>query len=113
MYSPSPPEPSSQYTPPRMQPRFVPTLTEVVHVPVSPSASPQHEVLSVEQQELLIHRVMQRVDAAVSRRLSDALTELVSAHTARLIPLLHQEIEAVVRTCVSEAIAQELHGQST
>jgi hypothetical protein len=88
-------------------------LTEVVHVPVPTRASPQHEVLSVEQQELLIHRVMQRVDAAVSRRLSDALTELVSAHTARLIPLLHQEIEALVRTCVSEAIAQELQGQST
>ncbi len=92
----------------RTPPRFVPTLTEVV-VPVeAPVAAPAQFEFSQEMQEQLVHRVMQRVDLILNRRLQEALSDLVNAHTQSLEPLLRQEIELVVRDAVSSAVAQEL-----
>ncbi len=91
---------------PRTPPRYVPTLTEVVQ----PAAMPEDgAAVSLEQlQEQVIHRVMQRVDLSLERRLREAIASLVLEHTRNLGPLLREEIELVVRQSVTEAVAQEL-----
>ena len=95
---------------PRTPPRYVPTLTEVVQ----PAAAPEDgAAISLEQlQEQVIHRVMQRVDLSLERRLREAIATLVLEHTRNLGPLLREEIELVVRQSVSDAVAQELVGRS-
>lgn len=95
---------------PRTPPRYVPTLTEVVQ----PAAAPEDgAAVSLEQlQEQVIHRVMQRVDLSLERRLREAIATLVLEHTRNLGPLLREEIELVVRQSVSDAVAQELVGRS-
>ena len=111
--------------PPRVPPRFVPVLTEVVSadaiapalrqesaatapppaLPVS-TAAPALALDALEDQ--LIHRVMQRVDVALERQLHDAVATMVLQHTQSLVPRLREEIEFVVRQAVAEAVAAEL-----
>jgi hypothetical protein len=94
---------------PRTPPRYVPTLTEVVQ----PAAAQDGAATSLEQlQEQVIHRVMQRVDLSLERRLREAIATLVLEQTRNLGPLLREEIELVVRQSVSDAVAQELVGRS-
>ena len=58
---------------PRTPPRYVPTLTEVVQ----PAAAQDGAATSLEQlQEQVIHRVMQRVDLSLERRLREAIATL-------------------------------------
>ena len=90
----------------RSPPDFVPTLTEVVRspaasAPVAPSAS----ALSEEQ---LVHRIMQRVELSLERRLREAIATTVLQQTQMLGPLLREEIELVVRESVEQALADEL-----
>jgi hypothetical protein len=95
-------------------PRFVPTLTDVVH-PVNASspfnpkpaeAEVQYNAAQLEDQ--LIHRVMQRVDLILEKRLREAVAQVILSHTQALEPHLHEEIERVVRESVRQALAQEL-----
>ena len=103
-------------------PRFVPTLTEVVH-PASVSglrninalasasnaaSNSSADLLGHEFGDQLLHRVMQRVDLVLERRLREAISQIVVQHTQALGPRLREEIELVVRESVSQAIAQEL-----
>lgn len=97
-------------------PRFVPTLTDVVHVPgdgrppmaaqaapVQPQAqapapqapsqtpSPQDGVaasggLPRDFEEYVVHRVMQRVDVALDQRLREAIAQVVQEQTRFLVP---------------------------
>lgn len=101
-----------------MPPRFVPTLTEVVH-PASVLALPDTAVptlnappsldISLRQfEDQLLHRVMQRVDLVLEQRLREAVSQTILTHTHALGPRLREEIELVVRESVSQAIAQEL-----
>ena len=105
---------SSATTPPR----FVPTLTEVVY-PASVSGSPDAMAPTMasasdpvapphQLEDQLLHRVMQRVDLVLERRLREAVSQLILTHTQALGPRLREEIELVVRESVSQAIAQEL-----
>ena len=119
-------------------PRFVPTPTDVVHVPgdgrppmaaqaapVQPQAqapapqapsqtpSPQDGVaasggLPRDFEEYVVHRVMQRVDVALDQRLREAIAQVVQEQTRFLVPRLRDEVESVVRHAVYEAVAQEL-----
>ena len=91
-------------------PRYVPTLTDVVH-PVDPCSAQvleqvQHNPVQLEDQ--IVHRVMQRVDLVLERRLREAVSQVILLHTQTLGPRLREEIELVVRESVSQAIAQEL-----
>ena len=118
-------------------PRFVPTLTDVVHVPgdgrppmaaqaapVQPQAqapAPQQAPppapslqdgasggLPRDFEEYVVHRVMQRVDVALDQRLREAIAQVVQEQTRFLVPRLRDEVESVVRHAVYEAVAQEL-----
>lgn len=99
----------------RVPPRYVPTLTEVVHpAPAAPAhgadadkalAAAPAPALSEEQ---IVHRIMQRVDLTLDRRLREAIAATVLEQTRLLGPLLREEIEAAVRQTVSQALAEEL-----
>jgi DNA helicase TIP49 (TBP-interacting protein) len=87
-------------------PRFVPTLTEVVQAraPVVP-ADP---VLLEEQ---IVQRVMQRIDLSLERKLREAIATVVLENTRALTPKLREHIETVVRTAVTQAVAEEMESQ--
>ena len=87
----------------RPPPRFVPTLTEVVHsgpAPLSPAAG-----LSQDQ---LAQRVLQRVDLVLDRRLREEIATIVLEQTSALVPLLRERLESVLREVVAEAVAEEI-----
>ena len=95
---------------PSAPPRFVPTLTDVVHRPVlATNAVPQQTTAFTGELETeLIMRVMQRVDLVLERRLREAVGQLILAHTQTLGPRLREEIELVVRESVRQAVGHEL-----
>lgn len=102
---------------PPVPPRFVPTLTEIVQPAPAPSSQapalePDEAVvpraISDKEQDLMVQRVLQRVELVLERRLREAVGQLILEHTQTLVPRLRQEIELVVRQSVSQAIEQEV-----
>ena len=94
----------------RTPPRFVPTLTEVVHTTGPAPLSPTGPAPSLSEEELA-HRVLQRVDLVLDRRLREAIGTVILEQTNALAPLLRERLEAVVRQAVSDALAEELHAR--
>ncbi|MFD2298148.1 hypothetical protein QRO11_13340 [Paracidovorax citrulli] len=118
--------------PPKQPPRFVPTLTDVVRVPeagvpgpapaspapaspvpAAPSSSspssppaPAPDFSGIE--EVVIHRIIQRVDVVLDQRLREAIATVVQEQTRSMVPRLREEVESVVRHAVYEAVADEL-----
>ncbi|MDQ0590982.1 hypothetical protein [Variovorax paradoxus] len=118
----------------RTPPRFVPTLTTVLDLPAEPvgaaeAAAPASapapavdpaeavalppaeqrsdaEIVRLEEQ--LLHRVLQRVDLSLEERLSDTVSAAVQQQLDAMVPRLREEIEAVLRALVIEAMAAEL-----
>ncbi|MES2784885.1 MAG: hypothetical protein V4684_05435 [Pseudomonadota bacterium] len=86
-------------------PASVPTLTEVVPSGAAPSSAKA-------TQELLVTRVMQRVDLALERRLREAIAATILEQTRSITPLLRAEIEVVVRATVEQAFRDELAAQA-
>jgi hypothetical protein len=87
----------------RPPPRFVPTLTEVVHsgpAPLAPAAGVS--------QDQLAQRVLQRVDLVLDRRLREEIATIVLEQTSALVPLLRERLETVLREVVAEAVAEEI-----
>jgi len=103
--------------PPRAPPRFVPTLTDVVRA-TPPSAGLRvtpampDAMAASRLEELMVQRIMERVELSLERRLREATAKLVLEQTRTLGPALRREIEAVVRQTVVQAVAEErsLHG---
>ena len=96
----------------RNPPRFVPTLTEVVHAPPAatpaPFAGPTHAMT----EEQWVHRIMQRVDLTLDRRLREAVATVIVDQTRNLAPLLRDQVETVVREAVAQALADEVQAAS-
>jgi hypothetical protein len=101
-------------SPSSVPPRFVPTLTEVVHPsPVTVQVLPLDEsirisTLPAELKEQMVQRVLQRVDLILERRLREAVGQLILEHTQTLVPRLREEIETVVRQSVNQAFDEEI-----
>ena len=97
-------------------PRFVPTLTDRVEAPeratqpIAAVAAADLNLATFEDQ--MTHRVMQRVDLVLERRLREAVAQVILSHTQALGPRLREEIELVVRESVNQAVAQELQVRS-
>ena len=92
-------------------PADVPTLTEIVHpvVACGPASGGVTAVdpVSAEMQELMVQRVLQRIDLLLEKRLHEAIEQLILEQTDGLLPRLREEIELVVRESVSQAFEQE------
>lgn len=92
-------------TPPRNLPRFLPTLTEVVHpsslLKATPSTQPDLEAT--------VSLVMERVDRVIERRIRDEAEALIRSRMAEQLQLisagLREELESVVRHALSEVLA--------
>ena len=98
-------------------PRFIPTLTEVVHSAPLPEAG---EAVQADQAEagtassarsapedVVLRRVLQRLDTILEQRVHEAVATLVLAHTHMFAERLREEIAEVVQQCVSQAFAEE------
>jgi len=59
-------------------------------------------------EEYMVHRVMQRVDVVLDKRLREAIATVVQEQTRSILPRLREEVESVVRQAVYEAVADEL-----
>ena len=89
-------------------PRYVPTLTEVVQQePLQASAEADPATPLASSAEVMMQRVMQRVDLVLEQRLRETIGQLVLEHTQALTPRLKEEIERAVRESLSQAFAQE------
>ena len=90
----------------KVPPRFVPTLTEVVHSGPAPlAATPAVPGLSQEQ---LTQRVLQRVELALDRRMREIIATVVLEQTNALLPAVRERLEQVVREMVAQALADEM-----
>lgn len=96
---PDPAAPSEAARPPLPEPAQA--------VALSPQAQ-MSEVEAFRLEEQLLHRVLQRIDLQLEEQLSDAVSAAVQQHLDTMIPRLRDEIEVVLRTLVSEALAREL-----
>ena len=114
---------------PRIPPKFVPTLTEVVQLPeaaavqsldfspTNPASGSQERSSNAldnaitERTELTL-RLLQRVDVLLERRIRAAVSNAVALHTAALIGELRPIIEQAVQEAVSDALSQEATGQA-
>ncbi|MBE7368317.1 hypothetical protein [Ramlibacter pallidus] len=93
----------------RTPPRFVPTLTEVVHSGPAPLAPAGNVAVSQEQ---IAQRVLQRVDLVLERRLREAIASVVLEQSRLLTPMLRERLEVVVREVVAEAVADEMQARA-
>ena len=93
---------------PRLPPRYIPTLTEVVHLngehaPVAkPVAAPPAPLPALSAPSL--ERVMHQVDALLERRLREATSRLVASHTQQLLEQLRPELHRVIEQTLQEAL---------
>lgn len=92
--------------PPKSIPRFVPTLTEVVHIPQpsAPAGGPQPVV----NPDDIVDKLMYRLDGPLQVAIGNVLSSLAVDHFKKLEPLLRDEIDRVVRRAVDDALAAEL-----
>ncbi len=106
----------------KQPPRFLPTLTEVVHgnagdarvtvagAAVAKTAAPEVDpaAQAVATIELNLNKILVRLEAPLQARIKLAVGELVQAHIEALLPLIQQEVETVVRETVREGVTAEL-----
>jgi hypothetical protein len=103
---------------------YVPTLTEMIEpVPLSlasvlafsPTASPADVCaptpepappLSADAQELIVQRVLQRIDDVLAQRLQQAVERVLQAHSQALALGLREEVTLMVRESVAQAFEQ-------
>lgn len=89
----------------KVPPRYVPTLTEVVQTGPAPLAGGSASSLSQEQ---LAQRVLQRVEAALDRRMREIIATVVLEQTNALMPAVRERLEQVVREMVAQALSEEM-----
>lgn len=77
------------------------------------NAGAAHPPMPEGLEEFMVHRVMQRVDVMLEKRLRDAIATVVQEQTRSVLPRLREEIESVVRHAVYEAVAEELASGQT
>jgi FtsZ-binding cell division protein ZapB len=85
-------------------PRFLPTLTEVVHAPVRLPVPHEPE----DSTEQIIQRVMQRLDVSLESRVRQTIDTIVLEQLETLETRLRQEIQQVLRESVTEAVSLQL-----
>ena len=109
----------------KQPPRFLPTLTEVVQTSAdAPQSSPGDAVFATPLKtarqgsgadaenpsvvEMNVSKILFRLEVPLQNRLKLAVSEIIQGHVDALMPLIAQEIEAVVRETVRESVSAEL-----
>jgi hypothetical protein len=91
----------------RTPPRFVPTLTEVVHSGPAPLGATPSTPLSLSEEQIA-QRVLQRVELVLDRRLREAIGGVILEQTNLLAPMLRERLQVVMREIVADAVADEM-----
>jgi hypothetical protein len=91
----------------RQPPRYVPTLTEVVHSAPAPLTGTGTGPAGVSQEQLT-QRVLQRVEMTLERRMREIVATVVLEQTNALMPAVREHLEQVVREMVAQALAEEM-----
>ena len=108
----------------KQPPRFLPTLTEVVQTSAGvPKASPGEAAFAAPLKtarqssadaespslvDMNVSKILFRLEVPLQNRLKLAVSEIIQGHVDALMPLIAQEIEAVVRETVREGVTAEL-----
>jgi len=88
--------------------RSLPTLTEVVTVPVLSDPVPALEPQPSPDTEAIVERVMQRLDLSLQTHVREVVESLVLEHIREVEPRLKQKVAVAVRQAVAKAVAAEL-----
>ena len=94
----------------RSVPRFLPTLTEVVHAPVRARAAPG-DVMTPQtdaDQAAIAESVRVQVEAEMEGLFRDAVTSAMLEQVDVIAARLREEIEPVLRQAVAEMVANEI-----
>lgn len=83
-------------------PRFLPTLTEVVHPPNPPEPPPQASI----DTEAMVAKVMQAVSPHIESQLRELVSDLVQEQLRELAPRIQHDLEQMVRAAVEGAVAE-------
>jgi histone H3/H4 len=102
---------------PRVPPRFVPTLTEVVDdLPAAGAARPSAGAVvasggwvTPQMQEAMVQRVLRRVGESLEPQLGDAVAAIAQQHAEALVQHLQEKIEDIVTELVADAVAAEVN----
>lgn len=95
----------------RSAPRFLPTLTEVVH----PSAGAAHRSVvpaPLVDREAILERVRNDVDLVLQTHLEATVANAMLDQVAVIVARIREEIEPMVRRAVADAVAAELDATS-
>ncbi len=94
-------------SPARQVPRFLPTLTEVVH-PVAGAAPLPVVPPPVIDPEAILERVRTDVDRVLQSHLEAIVANAMLDQVAVIVARIREEIEPMVRQAVAQAVASEL-----
>jgi hypothetical protein len=83
-------------------PRFLPTLTEVVH-PVSPPEPLSNK--NDAETDALVAKVMQAISPHIENQLRELVSDLVLEQLRELSPRIRHDVEQMVRAAVEGALA--------
>ena len=92
-------------------PRFLPTLTEVVHPPAG--AAPLSAIPApLVDPEAILERVRNDVDMVLQTHLEATVANAMLDQVAVIVARIREEIEPMVRRAVADAVAAELDASS-
>ncbi len=95
---------------PRSVPRFLPTLTEVVHAPVSARVAPASPLppQALADQAVIAESVLAQVEAEMEGLFRDAVASVMLEQVDVIAARLREEIEPVLRQAVADMVASEI-----
>jgi len=82
--------------------RTLPTLTEVVDVPVLPAAA------AGDPDEALIERVLMRLELTLDAQVQKVVADALQEQMKDLAPRIRQRVDNAVRKAVTQAVAAEI-----
>ena len=91
----------------RSVPRFLPTLTEVVH-PSGPALAAASPRVPMVDPLLIQERVRHDVEVALQAHLENSVANALHGHVAAIAARIREDIDPLVRQAVADAIAAEI-----
>ena len=95
----------------RNVPRFLPTLTEIVHPPAGAAPLPA-AALALVDADAILERVRSDVDLVLQTHLEATVANAMLDQVAVIVARIREEIEPMVRQAVADAVAAELDAAS-
>ncbi len=92
-------------------PRFLPTLTEVIHVPMVPPEPPEDLVaLAAARREAFAEQLRNRLGESLDRRMPDVVAAAMLEQIDSIADRLRQEMEEMVRQSL-ETVSDRLRAE--